>query len=230
MSSLLCDPLSVTSHYRASDSAGILHQIQSTGVNLCIWERVPEAAWQPGITAILQHQRALSLDLTAPSREQIAEYLARHCTADADVKNSLSELTRDIANLAGRFGEIAGIKHPRVRLSRVEDEGCALFHADTLSLRLLCTYAGPGTQWVENTNLRRAELGSQGRNLEEATAAIVIDPGQIRTLPCAHVAIFKGRLAEGAEDNAWVHRSYPVRHPADFRLRLCLDLPDSCSC
>lgn len=230
MPSLLLDSSPAASHYQTSSNAEILRQIRSTGINLCIWERNPEAEWRPGIAAILQYQRSLSLDLTGPNGEQIAHSLARHCAADTAMKNSLSALARDIAALAGRFGEIAGIKHPRVRLSRVEDEGCALFHADTLSLRLLCTYAGPGTQWVENDNLRRAELGSRGRNLEDATAAIVIDPAKIRTLPGAHVAIFKGRLAEGEEDNAWVHRSYPVRHPADFRLRLCIDLPDSCTC
>lgn len=230
MSLLLTEHPITTSHFRISERIDVLTQIQSPGINLCVWQRNFEAAWQKGIDIILKNPRSFSLDLTAPTGQQIADYIVHCCETDTQEKHLASELGDDIAFLADRFGKIAGVKHPRVRLTRVEDDGCALFHADTLSLRLLCTYAGPGTQWLENDNVRRDELGSNGRSLEEATDAIVIEPLKIRTLPQSHVAIFKGRLAEGEENTALVHRSSPVRYPADFRLRLCIDLPDSCTC
>lgn len=88
---------------------------------------------------------------------------------------------------------IAEVAHSRVRLERVEDDGCALFHADT-------------------------------------RCAIVIDPTQIRSAPAWHVAVFKGRAWPGAEDNALIHRSAPVSHRGEHRLRLCIDLSDACAC
>lgn len=230
MSLLLAEEPVKTSHFRISERIDILAQIQRPGINLCVWQRGFKAAWQKGIDVILRCPRSLSLDLTAPTGLQIAEYIGHFCATETQEMPSLSKLGEDIACLADRFGKIAGVAHPRVRLTRVEDDGCALFHADTLSLRLLCTYAGPGTQWLGNDNVRRHELGFHGRSLEEATHAIVIDPLKILTLPKSHVAIFKGRLAEGEENNALVHRSAPVRRPSDTRIRLCIDLPDSCTC
>lgn len=124
----------------------------------------------------------------------------------------------------------AGTLHPRVRFERVEDDGCALFHADSLNLRLLCTYAGPGTEWLENSNTRRHELGLRSRTLDEANADIVVDPSRIRRLAPWHVAIFSGRSRPGAEDNALIHRSAPVLSANTPRLRLCIDLPADCGC
>jgi len=217
-------------HYRTSDQMEILREIVTPGVNLCIWERPPNVRWELAIQAVLNHGKPLALDLTAPSAAQVAEAIQLHLTPDAKTGESVVSLAEDLFQLTVQFGAIAGIRHTRLRLTRVEDDGCALFHADTLSLRLLCTYAGQGTQWLENDNVRRDELGTHGRSFEQATAAMVINPAKIRTLPRAHVAILKGRLSEGEENNALVHRSSPVRFEDDIRLRLCIDPSDSCSC
>lgn len=129
--------------------------------------------------------------------------------------------------LVARFREISGSPAVRLRLERVADQGCAAFHADSLALRLLCTYHGPGTQWLEHDNLRRAELGLRGRSTAEANPAIVIDDTRIRTVPAWHVMIFKGRSWPGEEDNALVHRSFPVCCADQARIRLCLDVPSN---
>ena len=44
-----------------------------------------------------------------------------------------------------------------IRLSRVENNACHRIipqdsKADTLEMRMLCTYSGLGTEWVENNN------------------------------------------------------------------------------
>ena len=128
------------------------------------------------------------------------------------------------------FATVSGVKRPRLRLTREEDDACALFHPDTLSLRMICTYAGPGTQWLENDNVRRHELGSQGRSDEAATNAAVIDPARIRTISTGHVVLFKGRLWPGEEENALIHRSPQVHSRGNYRILLRVDPCDLCSC
>jgi len=222
--------LAAPPHHQASRQPEILADIVQEGVNLCMWQRSPLETWSSAIQALLHAPRRIALDLHAPTTEQITDSLGALIERDPDTKASIAALARDVHDLSRRFATIAEVRHPRVRLTRIEDEGCALFHADTLVLRMLCTYAGPGMQWLENDNVRREELGSHGRTLEEATKAIVIDPDRIQTVPEACVSIFKGRRFEGEEQNALVHRSSPLRHPDDYRFRLCIDLPTACAC
>lgn len=137
-------------------------------------------------------------------------------------------LAADIVMLARCFCEMADTSHARVRLERVEDDGCMLFHADTLRIRMLCTYAGPGTEWLEPENVRMHELGLRGREIAGANAAIVIDAARIQQVPAWHVVMFTGRMR--ADTPPLVHRSAPVRSAAENRLRLCIDLPGECGC
>lgn len=40
--------------------------------------------------------------------------------------------------------------HVRAKLEVIIKQSCPRFHADTVGIRLLCTYAGPGTWYIEN--------------------------------------------------------------------------------
>lgn len=204
----------------------VLREIARSEVNLAIWQRAVPSAWQGPLEAILQAREPLALDLGTPDEAALFSELRRFLRPSADW--SLRLLADDMAKLARVFSDLSGKRHCRLRLTRVEDDGCALFHADTLALRLVCTYHGAGTQWLENSNVRREELGAQGRTIPAANAAIVIDPSGIRSLSPGDVAVFKGRLHPGGEP--LVHRSAPLRSAFDRRIFLCIDLPDSCAC
>lgn len=211
--------------YAEGISSEVLQEILRDGVSLAVWAREPLGACEPAIRALLGVP--FRGDWKAPAEAVLVAGIER-ATKGAATSNAAAALACDIRALSKIFGTIAGTKHPRVRLERVEDDGCALFHADTLEMRLLCTYAGPGTEWLDCDNLRREQLGTQGRTLEEANDAIVIDPANIRSIEAWHVAVFSGRARESAP--ALVHRSAPVSHPKDFRIRLCIDLPNDCGC
>ena len=98
---------------------------------------------------------------------------------------------------------------------------CQLFHADSLHMRMLCTYVGQGTEWVENHNARYDQLGSRGRTKEETNAAIVIDHDQIHTIQPWHVGIFTGRKKSGI--SPLIHRSPSVLGAKEHRIFLCID-------
>lgn len=214
-------------HFIESESANSLRAIHTEGVNLAIWKRDRVPAVESAVCALLAAPYQVAIDEKAPDERRLFVCLQQIISSRAPAA-SIQALIGDIARLSRLFSEIANTIHPRVRLERVEDDGCAIFHADSLRLRLLCTYAGAGTEWLENSNVRRDELGSRGRSIGKTNAAIVIDPAKIRHIPAGHVAVFTGRGREGTP--ALIHRSAPVATSSDYRLRLCIDLPGDCGC
>jgi hypothetical protein len=214
-------------HYQTSDSPGVLFAIGTTGVNLCVWQCPARPTCLAAIDALLSAPDAVVLDLDPADNEKIKASIHSLVRGRCDPV-SAGAFAEDIGSLVGQFCSIADTHHARVRLERVEDDGCALFHADTLRLRMLCTYAGPGTEWIENDNARYDQLGSRGRSIHEANRAIVVDEAKIRHIAPWHVAVFSGLLRD--DTLPLIHRSAPVRSEKDYRIRLCLDLPRSCGC
>jgi hypothetical protein len=214
-------------HPASSASLGILRSIRLDGINLAIWDRV----LPPSVAALSQNlvarSRAVALDLTsAPGPE-----LERRLAADPVFHNpallpASQWLLEDVAKLASEFAAVADCSEVRLRLTKIADDGCAVFHVDTVPLRLLCTYAGMGTQWVEEPDLRRFELGLRNRTTAETNAAIVPDANRIRTISTGAVAMIKGRLWPGAQGGGLVHRSHPVCCGDHARLRLAIDVAD----
>lgn len=216
-------------HVAEGESPAVLRRIADPRINLAVWQRAAVRDIEPALASLLEADDAVAGDWHTPAITQIVDELARVSgTRAAEV--GFRALAADIVRLSGLFASVAAVCHPRVRLERVEDDGCALFHADSLRLRLLCTYLGPGTQWLENSSARRDQLGSMGRSTAEANWAIVGDPTGIRSVPSWHAAIFKGRGWPGGEGDALIHRSAPVPDRGEYRIRLCIDGPTDCGC
>ncbi len=222
----------IETRWTSGPEPDVLSEIGCEAVNLAIWERRFIQALEPALTFLLPAENSVRIDSSEVDAGHLTRELLAHCPgASGTVVHSLKALAEDWAALAQRFADLTGRKHLRLRFERVEDDGCALFHVDTLPIRLLCTYAGPGTQWVEEEDVRRNQLGLMGRSITEANAAIVPVPDTIRTVPAWHVLIFKGRPWEGhGYSDGLVHRSAPVRYSKDHRLRLTIDFSDSCNC
>lgn len=110
-------------------------------------------------------------------------------------------LAEDIAALALLFRTVAQAPRLRLRLEALEHDACRRFHVDAVGLRMLCTYAGRGTQW---------RLGGPEDDAPHHEAS----PGD--------VLILKGARRGGA---GLVHRSPPVSglERGRRRLVLCLD-------
>ncbi len=126
----------------------------------------------------------------------------------------------DVAMLAERFGAATGATRVRVRIERVTNDGCRLFHVDRVKVRLVCTYRGAGTEWLPESALSRDGL-KKGSN-----ADIVRLPHGVRRMRPWAVALMKGALATGAPDSGVVHRSPPVAAFGDTRLVVVIDDAD----
>jgi hypothetical protein len=194
-----------------------LAAILRDGVNLAVWPRAPGAALGAAVER-LAGTAAVGLDGVVGRGG--AGALLRAALPPGPAAERLAD---DAAQLADRFLDLTRCRAVRLRLETLDRDGCRLFHVDACPLRLLVTYAGPGTEWVANADARRAELTLQGRSFDDANRAIVPDDGAIRRLEPWWVAVQKGEGYPGNAGNALVHRSPPIAGQGLRRLRLCLD-------
>jgi len=103
-----------------------------------------------------------------------------------------------------------------LRLQRLEGPMCPRLHVDRVGIRLLCTYLGPGTEYLDDCHDNRDLLGHGGprplaaRDAQEALASV----------PSGAIALLKGEAFPGNEGAGVIHRS---PHDPAPRLLLSLD-------
>lgn len=114
--------------------------------------------------------------------------------------------TADVVRLAGLLASTAGSRRVKVRVEHDPGATCPVFHQDNNVVRLLCTYAGPGTEWLPEACLDRSQLGLQGRTPDGANRAIAVGE-PMRSQP-GEVLIVKG-ARYGAGHRSLVHKSPP---------------------
>jgi hypothetical protein len=174
------------------EAAAGLASIQQPDVDLVVWHRPAQAAaYQEVARVSLDRLPAFRLE-TVPLADLDAA-LAPHTAATP-------ALAADIAELARLYGRLLRLARVRIRLETVTTDACSLFHVDRVRLRLLTTYIGPGTDWLD------------------VTAA---PDERIRRLPEAAVALLKGSLWPGSCGCA--HRSPPIAGTGQHRLLLSID-------
>ena len=104
-----------------------------------------------------------------------------------------------------------------LRLETLGDDGCRRFHVDLCRLRLLCTYRGPGTEWLDHDQVDRHALTSHQPN--EA----ILRHGQPNRLAPFQIAVLKGERFPGNAGLGLVHRSPPIAGTGTVRVLVCID-------
>lgn len=128
------------------------------------------------------------------------------------------KLLDDVDAIATDFAHLTREEELRLWFGIVRTDSCKTFHRDYYHLRLLCTYLGAGTLWLENDNVNRAML-AKGEN-----ASIVIDPSRTKQLQPFEIAVLKGEYGGGNADNALIHRSPAAGTSGEARVLLRIDM------
>jgi hypothetical protein len=123
---------------------------------------------------------------------------------------------RDICSTSLDFFQQTKSKSIKIQIKIVADSMCRLFHADNNIQRLLCTYSGPGTEWLEEENINRDELGN-GDN-----SKIVRDFNKVRSTTIFDLLLLKGDRFNNETKGA-VHRSPPMELVDQKRVLLKID-------
>lgn len=173
-----------------------LASIADPACALAIWQRpVPQRLEELVAGIDLAALCDIRLKGTLPLRPA---RLAARIAAAGVAELAARALAKDIAALAALHGRLAGADRVRIRLEMVETDACRKFHADYVTMRLITTYRGAGTQWC------RADA-----------------PDTCAALAPGDVGLFKGRLL--LDPPSVLHRSPPIAASGAKRLLLVID-------
>lgn len=193
--------------------ADVLASIADPRVQLAVWTRGADFSWREWVEGLAPV--ALPVCRTATTAAEVPDLLRAQCERSrAPSGAGRDAFIDDVAQLAARFAAIARVQTIRLRLEAIDDDACRRWHRDFVPLRLLCTYRGPGTQWVEPTHAARA-LAEPEAEIEDA-----------RSLRTGDVGLLKGcGWAGQGSDSGIAHRSPRLAGSGRVRLLLAIDLP-----
>jgi hypothetical protein len=192
--------LSAPAAVLAPDPA-ILQDIRREDCNLAIWERALATDFSPLTEGAPRDLRF------AAGRAELPALLAEALDEGGYGARALhAALIADAALLAEHFCTALSLARLEVRLELVATDSCRKFHADYVSARLITTYVGPGTDWLDTAE---AEALARGES-----------PRRINRMATGDVGLFKGKLATL---HPAIHRSPPISHTGEKRLLLVLN-------
>jgi hypothetical protein len=189
-----------------------LTEIYRAAVNLCVWRR--------GLGG------ELSRWLGEVSSRHMLHVVERVDAERADLRPALAALPgtaereawcEDLHLLMQVYADLLGVRWLGVRLTTLDREMCPRFHVDRVGVRLLCTYAGPATEWLEDADVVRSGLGPSGEVLRPG--------GRVQRLERFDVALLKGEAWPRNLGHGVVHRS-PGLPPGQRRIMLSIDAVD----
>ena len=124
-------------------------------------------------------------------------------------------LVDDVEGLVSTFGKITSSTLVDLRLEHIVTDACWKFHRDCVDARLLTTYRGLTTEWVQPQHEAKALQDQKQYD------------GPLANLGANAVAIFKG--SQDGTSKGIVHRSPPMAGSRQTRLLLCLNKPSMTS-
>ncbi|WP_438764943.1 DUF1826 domain-containing protein [Kushneria sp. TE3] len=127
-------------------------------------------------------------------------------------------LIDDVMMLARLMALLLAADSLRIKLRLLEETMCPRFHCDNVTVRLVTSWQGPGSEWLPEHALDRRGLGAPSPDKPET----VVDASAIEQLGTGDVALIKGSGWRGDGRGGLVHRS-PALAPGARRLMMSID-------
>jgi hypothetical protein len=188
-------------------------RILEAETSLVLWPRVLDGSISSWLDSVLRNHEPTGRVLVTP---KVVGRALRQITDEAGIPDSPESrwLLGDVADLVGLFARVSGWAMVDLRVETITHDACWRFHRDVVPFRLVTTYHGRGTQWVDS----RDEEGALRDQKDYAGPLNELTPGQ--------VALFKGSLSARG---GIVHRSPPMAGTGRARLFVCLNTPSEVS-
>lgn len=186
----------------AADTPDVLNAIAAADCNLAIWERRPVADFATLVEGTPQDLRFTCKLANLPAL--LAEGLVQGGYGGSPALHAT--LIGDAALLAERFCAAMDLATLELRLEVVRTDSCRKFHADYVTARLITTYVGEGTDWLDDGDAAHVAAGAA--------------PERVHRLNTFDVGLFKGKLAT---DHPAIHRSPPIADTGAVRLLLVMN-------
>ncbi|MEB6588239.1 DUF1826 domain-containing protein [Pseudomonas asiatica] len=185
----------------------VLTEVLQDGVNLAVWRRRLPAQLEDFAELVVSLGQPLADQRVIDVDEQQMPVLTDLLREAADL-HGYEAFVADVAWLVAAYTCLVGARRVGLRLRVLAGPMCPRFHVDNVPLRLLTTYAGPGSEWLQEQASPRGELHTVQPSVDN-----------IQRLQAGEVAVLKGEKWQGNEGAGLVHRS-----PAAQQGRLLLSL------
>ncbi|KGJ88352.1 DUF1826 domain-containing protein [Colwellia psychrerythraea] len=195
----------------------VLTDIYQDDVNIVTWQRNLENELTTAVGSFLEHNSTLaSVLVVAP--ENCVEVLSEKF----DKSDAITALIDDITLLVDMFCCLFELKGAGLRLTVLDRPMCPRFHVDRIPCRLVTTYHGTATQWLNNNIIERTKLGSGSQGKPDEQSGLMKNIDDINQLTQGDIALLKGENWDEQEGAGLVHRS-PAVYQGERRLLLTLD-------
>jgi hypothetical protein len=202
-------------HTAIGTSVGSLVRIFEPGVQIAWFERSPDPAIAHYLLAVSGRVGSgrscvVHADDALPDLE-----LPDHAGKDA--------LRSEIGWLTHVYTDLLGCPSAALRIEVLERPMCPRFHVDRTGIRLVCTWCGPGTEWLDDGWADRSRLGPGSRGLADEESGLMRPSAEVERIPTFAVGLLKGSRWQGNAGRGAIHRS-PQIDPHDApRVMLSLD-------
>jgi hypothetical protein len=198
-----------------------LERIFEDAISICVWRRPVDAVIARYLSQLAPEkpvERLLRLDAASPRLKALSEQLPARPGRD--------ELLDDLFHLVELFSTVCDSSSLGLRFTITQRALCPRFHTDGVGLRLICTWQGPGTEWLEHASVNRAYLGAGAGGSSDETSGLMLPGAQIYRMRPFEVGLFKGDAYPGNSGRGAVHRSPRADETAAWRVMATLDQID----
>lgn len=187
-----------------ADSHEVFTAFFHESTNLCIWERALEEKVSDYAQVITRENISISRCVDLIEVKQILNNLL-------PIAMGRDRFIDDISLLVDMMGCLFDCDSVGLRLTVLNRAMCPKFHTDKIGSRLICTYVGSATQWLDS---QYPALSSQDLIRRQAE--------NVQQAKQGDVLLLKGEAWPHNEHNGIVHRS-PACDALESRVLLTLD-------
>ncbi len=180
-----------------------LADIFDPAVQVCSWQRTIDPAIERYLAGLQKSAESQVIETLVPGDQPGLDALP-----EAPGRTALIE---DLALLGEVVSELMDCQAVGLRLTRIGHAMCPGWHVDRVGIRLVCTYQGPGTQWLDDQDLDRSDLVAADKSGDPVEAI----PGEI--------VLLKGALWQGNAAFGAIHRSPEPDATTALRTLVTLD-------
>ncbi|MDO6425796.1 DUF1826 domain-containing protein [Thalassotalea sp. 1_MG-2023] len=194
----------------------IFTNVYQKDTNIIIWQRHLCAKITSAVNSFIQsNKKATVLAVTPENTHQVLYQ-------EFGKTESITTLSDDIALLVDMFCCLFDLPRAGLRLNILDRAMCPRFHVDHIPCRLVTTYQGIATEWLNHNDVDRTKLGSGNNGKPDEQSGLFQDLQSINRLSAGDVALLKGENWDNTKGAGLVHRSPPVQ-AGEKRLLLTLD-------
>jgi hypothetical protein len=128
----------------------------------------------------------------------------------------------DVRFIAELYSDLIGCNEIALRLEVLDKAMCPRFHVYRTGIRLVCTYHGQGTEWINDEWVDRNKLELSSLGFADRVSGLLDERTRVEATAPFDITLLKGSLWQGNAQRGAIHRS-PAVAAGQSRVLLVMD-------